>query len=141
MAHEPLTPDLPALRPELVVRSLGEHGPYIVKDPRGGAYYQLGEEEHFLLTQFDGTRSAEAIGEAFAECFGESLSRAELDEFVEMAQSRGFLQDQLDGPSQSGTPNGNSATPLRIVAPPRRRQSIFYWRKSFCDPDGLFTSL
>jgi len=141
MVPEPLTPALPALRPELVVRSLGAHGPYIVKDPRGGDYYQLGEEEHFLLTQFDGTRSAEAIGEAFAACFGESLSRPELDEFVEMAQTRGFLQDQPDGPSRSGTPNGNSATPSRIVAPPRRRQSLFYWRKSFCYPDRLFTWL
>jgi RNA polymerase sigma factor (TIGR02999 family) len=64
---------LPCRRPELVVCPLGDRGPYVVKDPRGGAYYHLGEEEHFLLTQFDGRRDAEAIRAAFAERFGQPL--------------------------------------------------------------------
>jgi RNA polymerase sigma-70 factor (ECF subfamily) len=49
-----LAPPLLGRRPELVIRPLGEGGPYVVKDPRSGAYYHLGEEEHFLLTQLDG---------------------------------------------------------------------------------------
>jgi len=61
---------LPCRRPELVVRPLGEDGPYVVKEPRTGAYYHLGDEEHFLLTQLDGQRDAETIRAAFAERFG-----------------------------------------------------------------------
>jgi hypothetical protein len=61
-----LATPLPCRRPELVVRPLGEHGPYVVKDPHSGAYYHLGEEEHFLLTQLDGERDAETIHAAFA---------------------------------------------------------------------------
>jgi putative peptide zinc metalloprotease protein len=141
MTPEPFTPTIPALRPELVVRSMGAHGPYIVKDPAAGDFYQLGEEEHFLLTQLDGTRSAETIGGAFAERFGESLSQRELEEFVEMARIRGFLQDQLRGQDQSGTANGNSACLLQAPEPRRSRQSVLYWRKSLWDPDRLFTWL
>ena len=38
-----LAAPVPCRRPELVVRPLGDHGPYVVKDPRTGAYYQLGD--------------------------------------------------------------------------------------------------
>jgi hypothetical protein len=40
---------LPPRRPELVLSPLGESGRHVLKDPRSGAYFQLGEEEHFLL--------------------------------------------------------------------------------------------
>src|SRR5712692_3394083 len=88
---------LPCRRSELVIRPLGEQGPYVVKDPGTGAYYHLGEEEHFLLTQFDGQRDAAAIRAAFAELFGQPLSDEELHEFLEMAEARGFLQSSRQG--------------------------------------------
>ena len=55
---EPQASVLPARRPELVIRSLGKKGKYIMKDPRAGAYFQIGEQEFFLLNQLDGSRSA-----------------------------------------------------------------------------------
>src|SRR5262245_48688093 len=83
---------LPARWPELVIRPLGERGRYVVKDPRTGAFYTFGEHEHFLLTQFDGERDAEAICQAFEERFGEPLSERDLGGFVELARGQGLLQ-------------------------------------------------
>ena len=40
-----LATPLPCRRPELVVRPLGEHGPYVVKDPGTALTYHLGDEE------------------------------------------------------------------------------------------------
>jgi multidrug resistance efflux pump len=91
--HSTLTPALPARRSDLIIRALGETGRYVAKEPRSGAYYQLGQEEHFLLEQLDGRNNADAICARFAERFGQPLSAAELNEFVEMARGRGFLQD------------------------------------------------
>jgi multidrug efflux pump subunit AcrA (membrane-fusion protein) len=144
MSH--LAPLLPCRRPELVVCPLGEHGPYVVKDPRSGAYYHLGVEEHFLLTQLDGQRDAEAICTAFAERFGQPLSNEELQEFLDMARGRGFLQAEdvaaggppatLSAPGESPVATGpapGDAAPLGL--------RILHWRKSLFDPDHLFTWL
>src|SRR5262245_2579151 len=121
-----LAPPLPCRRPELVVRPLGDHGPYVVKDPRTGTYYHLGEEEHFLLMQLDGQRKAEAIRAAFAERFGQSLAGTELQEFLDMARVQGFLQtDPGDGlPPVAWQPQ----RPPPDAAPLGLR--ILYWRKS-----------
>ena len=83
---------LPARRPELVIRPLGDDGRYVVKDPRTGEFFQLGEAEHFLLTQLDGVQTADAVRAAYAERFGEPLSEDDLDEFVELARSQGFVE-------------------------------------------------
>jgi multidrug resistance efflux pump len=124
-----------------VIRPLGEDGPYVVKDPGSGAYYHLGDEEHFLLTQLDGQRDDEAIRAAFAARFGQVLTEAELAEFVQMARARGLLQgwkqqqEQEDRRAEKGSPG--EADPR--TAPYGLR--VLYWRKSFFDPDRLFSWL
>src|SRR3954447_5284203 len=89
-------PDLvtipPARRPELLLRPLGDQGQYVVKDPRTGAFYSLGEQEHFLLSRLDGTQAADAICTAFEARFGEPLSAEDLEEFLQLAYAKGFLQ-------------------------------------------------
>ena len=41
---------LPCRRPDLVVSSLGDDGPYVVKYPASGNYFHFGEQaEHFGL--------------------------------------------------------------------------------------------
>ncbi len=116
----PLTRPLPARRSELVLRSLGEGGTYVAKEPRSGAYYQLGAEEHFLLGQLDGTRSAEAIRAAFAERFGQPLSAEEMALFVEMARSRGFLEETSRPPApwETGEPTDSPSPDLRATLSP-----------------------
>src|SRR5262249_29575970 len=106
---------LPSRRPELLIRQLGDKGRYVVKEPRSGEFFHLGEAEHFLLMQFDGQRTVDEIGAAFAEQCGEPLSEDALDEFIELARSQGLLQP--------GSP---------------ARQSLLHWRKSLWDPDRFF---
>src|SRR5262245_39626010 len=123
---------LPCRRPDLVIRPLGDRGPYVVKDPRTGAYYQLGDEEYFLLTQLDGRRDAATVREAFAQRFGQPLADEELGDFLELVQGQGLL-----GADQPARPSGDPAAPP--AAPLGLR--LLYWRQSLFDPDRLFTWL
>src|SRR5262249_34081715 len=131
--HQPC----PERRAELGTRPLGEGGTYVVKDPRTGAYYHLGEQEHFLLMQCDGQRDAAAIRGAFADHFAEPLADEELQEFLDMARAQGFLQPAEGEEPPAGTPG--PARPERGAAPFGLR--LLYWRKSLFDPDRLFTWL
>src|SRR5262249_61148416 len=81
-------------RPDLLLSPLqnGKAGQYAVKDLRTGDSFTLGEQEYFLLARLDGEQTGAALCQAFEEWFGEPLSEAELQEFVELAQARGFLQ-------------------------------------------------
>src|SRR5262245_15809944 len=120
-----LAAPLPARRPDLLIRPLGDQGRYVVKDPRSGEFFHLGEAEQFLLTQLDGSRTAGAVCAAYAERFGEPLSEEDLAEFIELARSQGFLQAEED------------LSPVATGA----RQGILHWRKSLWDPDRFFTWL
>jgi hypothetical protein len=46
-----LATQLPGRRPDLIFSPAGEGGGYVIKDPRAGEYFTIGEQEHFLLTQ------------------------------------------------------------------------------------------
>jgi putative peptide zinc metalloprotease protein len=131
---------LPCRRAELVIRPLGDQGPYVVKDPHTGAYFHLGEEEHFLLTQLDGQQDTETICAAFALRFGQPLTGEDLQEFLEMAEARGLLLPASEGcepPGPADTPR--SPSPAPGAAPLGVR--LLYWRKSLFDPDRFFTWL
>src|SRR5438034_8745212 len=82
----------PARRPELLLRPLGDGGQYVVKDPRTGDFYMLGEHEYFLLARLDGKQPVDVIRAAFAERFGELLAEEDLREFLALAEAQGFLQ-------------------------------------------------
>jgi putative peptide zinc metalloprotease protein len=143
---------LPSRRPDLVVRPLGDHGQCVVKDPRSGAYFHLGAQEHFLLSQLDGQRNVDAVCGAFAERFGEPLSPQELREFLQLAHARGLLQSAA---TTSDSPRIEAPSPRPAAKPavPQaekpehptsfqpRRQNILAWRKSLFDPDRLFSRL
>jgi methyltransferase-like protein/SAM-dependent methyltransferase len=83
-----------ACRAELLLGPLktGQPGRYAVHDLRTGDRYALGDPEYFLLAQLDGARSAPDICRTFEERFGQSLSEEELNQFVELANTRGFLR-------------------------------------------------
>jgi len=153
--------ELPCRRPELVIAPAGETGRYVVKDPDARTYFQIGEEEHFLLTHLDGNQSAEAISAAFARRFGQTLAREELDEFLGAAQSQGFLQGEwindnsvaigssaAGNLSASAIPHRRSALLRPTPGPPARAgphraswQSVLSWRINLLDPDRLFNWL
>jgi putative peptide zinc metalloprotease protein len=129
----PLIP--PARRPDLLLRPLGEQGRYVVKDPRTGAYFTLGEQESFLLCQLDGVRDAGGICRAFQERFGEPLSADDLGQFVKLARSRGFLLP----PEETARPAQQAGADTLPAPAPKARQSLLSWRLSLFDPDRLFT--
>jgi hypothetical protein len=89
-----LVTPLPYRRPELISRPFGGKGSYLVRDRLQGESFQLGPEEHFLLARLDGTRTAADLCAAFAERFGAPLTPEELQEFLDLARERGFLQPE-----------------------------------------------
>jgi multidrug resistance efflux pump len=125
-----LATQLPVRSSELTIHPLGG-GRYVVKDPRTGEYFQLGAEEHFLLSQLDGEKDAASVREAFADLFGQSLTDEDLQEFIDSAREQGLLHsaETVAGSSRVSTPS------------PRSRQSLLSWRKNFFDPDRLFSWL
>jgi multidrug resistance efflux pump len=144
-----LATPLPCRRLELVIRPLGERGPYVVKEPGSGAYYHLGDEEHFLLTHLDGRQDAETLRTAFAERFGQPLTDDELQEFLEMARQRGLLHEdgQADketrrqGDRETRRPEDDLADAMSPGGRAPYDLRLLYWRKSFFDPDRFFTWL
>jgi hypothetical protein len=98
--HDLGTP-LPCRQPELVSRPLGQNGSYLVRDRKRGDSFRLGAEEYFLLAALDGTRAGADLREAFAERFGEPLTDEELQDFLNLAQARGFLQKQKPGDKET----------------------------------------
>jgi multidrug efflux pump subunit AcrA (membrane-fusion protein) len=129
MATDLATPA--SARPDLIIRPHEEQGAYVVKDPRSGAYYHLGEEEHFLLTQLDGGRDFAAVAAAFAGRFGQPLPAEDFDEFLALARKQGLLV-----PEGALLPAPVDARP---AAPPRTRGNFLFWRVRVVDPDRLFT--
>src|SRR3954469_16273845 len=82
----------PRRRSDLLVRPLGDGGESVVKDQRSGEYFNLGAQESFLLERLDGEQTAQAICKLFEQKFHQPLSEADLQEFLELARSLGFLQ-------------------------------------------------
>jgi hypothetical protein len=111
---------LPSRRLKLLIRRLGDKGRYVVKDPRSGEFFHLGEAEHFLLMQFDSQRTLDEIRADCAEQFGESLSEDYLGEFIELARGQGLLQPASGVASETGE--------LQTLSPPGSlaRQSLLH---------------
>lgn len=136
---------LPVRRDDLVVRPVAGNQ-YVVKDPETDAYFQIGEQEWFLLSQLDATASYTSLINAFQTKFGEVLSSDELDEFIEMVSKRHLLKDKSGSRPRPRTktyvdsedanwndvPSGNGK---------KTGQSILYWRYNLFDPDRLFNQV
>jgi hypothetical protein len=48
-------------------------GTYVVKDPACRDYFEIGEQEHLLLTELDGQKDGEAVCAAFEARFAAVL--------------------------------------------------------------------
>src|SRR5262245_1930560 len=102
--------DLPVRRTDLVIRPLGENGRYVVKDPGTGSYFQIGEQEHFLLLLLDGQHGADAVCRQFEAQFAEPLSTEDLDGFVVLARKRRLVREA----SESSDPGTRQSSEDRI---------------------------
>jgi putative peptide zinc metalloprotease protein len=127
----------PPRRADLLIRALGDDGQHVVKDLRAGAYFNLPAQEAFLLQQLDGQQSDAAICAAFGRRFGQALTPAELDQFIELARFQGLLDT-------SGTADSKAAVISAVSRPSSLTnfaRNILYWRVSFFDPNRLFNWL
>ena len=135
-------PELPRIRPDLVIRCTGE-GEYVVKCPADGSYFRMGEVEHFLLTQLDGQKSARSVRDAYKERFRERLGSSDLNEFLDAIKPLGLLelseseQKLLRSMSSSnGTDDDEDSETGK-----RGRGSILFFRRNIFDPDRLLNAL
>jgi multidrug resistance efflux pump len=119
----------------------------VVKHRATGQFFQVGETEHFLLSQLDGQTSSGAICTRFEQQFGQPLSAEELEEFVAMATEQGLVGFAKRPPPKANTVLAETASESAVsysqseTRNPKSRQSVLYWRKSLFDPDRLFTRL
>ena len=130
----------PALRGKLPAAHMGVLGGPVVfigKDPRTGQYFQLQEQEYFLLLLLDPGQTTGAIRTAFEERFGEPLGEEDLDDFLKLLAEQGLLVAASERPEPAGGAEPRTSDP----ASPLHRQSILHWRQNFFDPDRLFTWL
>jgi multidrug efflux pump subunit AcrA (membrane-fusion protein) len=141
---------LPRRRADLLVRPVDDRGQAVVKNATTGEYFELGEEETFLLDGLDGRRNAESLRLAFQGRFGSPLSQEDLEAFLSLASANGFLSPICPGADAiaSGCSAARSGTELTAARPDstearkeRSRQSILYWRRAIFDPDRLLAWL
>src|SRR5829696_1171817 len=83
----PLRLGLPVRRAELIIVPHSAAGETVIKDPISGAYYHLGPEESLLLRALNGRNTAAKICRGFEKQFGQPLTREDLDDFIELADS------------------------------------------------------
>jgi multidrug resistance efflux pump len=128
----------------LIIAPHSAAGEYVIKDPATSAYYHLGPEESLLLRALDGRQNFESIARRFEQTFGQALTRQDLDDFIELANSMNLLaRDPLiermaDGGAAASTAPVGFATPRAAPAAGKTDQSILFWRIRLFDPDRLF---
>jgi multidrug efflux pump subunit AcrA (membrane-fusion protein) len=140
---------LPLRRPDLVIRPIGSAGRHVVKLPTTGEFFEIGEQEHFLLIRLDGRTDRATLVREFAAHFGQPLAGEDVDDFVGLAQQQGLLDPAEGRPEPLGDAVHDASHPLQGADAPRlperlrppKRQSVLYWRKDIYDPDRLCTWL
>jgi multidrug efflux pump subunit AcrA (membrane-fusion protein) len=131
-----------ALCPDLIIKE-GAGGQWVIKDPARGAYFSIGEEEHFLLDQISRSQSHSQIAQDFMTQFGEELDPADFEQFLQTAREQGLLAAEAEpGPpptlSIPPPPDTRRQAPRRSA---RNFRSLLYWRKSLFDPDSFLERL
>ena len=120
---------LPQLRSDVTLRQLGEDE-FVAKSGSRRAYYQLGAEEYFLLSQLATPTNVRSLRKAFQERFGERLSRSDLAEFLDLIGSCGLVKSGnavADDPSASDFYDDDEDEETQPTTG-RKRQSLLYYR-------------
>ncbi|MFF2850668.1 peptidase M50 [Streptomyces sp. NPDC058001] len=84
----------PALRPDILLSPPLLRGPgtvHLLKDPAGGAAFEVGAKEYFLISRLDGDRSLGEIGTEYADTFGKRLADAHWHRLLGLLGTRHLL--------------------------------------------------
>src|SRR2546425_2547137 len=97
---------------------------FVVKDPATGRFFRFGPTEHFLVQQFDGATSFDAVQSRFEEKYGTPLPRENVGEFVDTLRRLGLLETERSegsgGPQRRRWFRGNPLfLRLKAFAPDR----------------------
>ncbi|MFE4175821.1 peptidase M50 [Streptomyces sp. NPDC056909] len=96
----------PALRPDVLLSPALLHGPatvHLIKDPEGGAAFEVGVKEYFLISRLDGVRSLGEIGEEYADAFGKRLAEPHWKRLLGLLGTRGLLAGAPARPAPATT--------------------------------------
>jgi multidrug resistance efflux pump len=134
------SPSKTVLAADLIIKQ-GADNHWVIKDPSRGAYFSVGDHEHFLLDQLSRGHSDSRIATEFRSQFGEELDRTDFEQFLETVRQQGLLsEDAAPGPS---TPASLPPSPDTHRLASRRGafnfRSLLCWRKSLFDPDFLLS--
>jgi putative peptide zinc metalloprotease protein len=146
-AHAVSHQALPRRRDDLIIKPVAGNQ-VVIKDPVTDAYFQLGEEEWFLLSQLNSDATSATVLDAFQRKFNDELTPEDLDEFLEIASKRHLLKDKSGNQSaekryvDSEDLGWNEPDrPAALASGKKPRQSILFWRRNLFDPDRLFNRM
>ena len=123
----------PKFRSDLTIshQQVGGAPRYVVKDPRSGKFFRLGELEQFIAEQLDGETPLDAVRQQTEARFEGTLPPEALAAFITKLQKSGLLEAQgapADAPTKPGRPG-------------RWLGSLLYIRIPLFDPNRLFDRL
>jgi multidrug efflux pump subunit AcrA (membrane-fusion protein) len=136
------SPSKSVLTADLIIKQ-GADGHWVIKDPARGAYFSVGEEEHFLFDQLSRGHSKSQITAEFKSQFGEELDPGDFEQFVETARQQGLLAAEAEPRPSCPLPMSPPSDRERL-APGRKTisfRSLLHYRKSLFDPDSLLLRL
>lgn len=154
----PPSPRLPRVRDDLTIQAISPTE-YVVKRRESREYFSVGPQEACLLELLQGKNSFVEIQKAYAERFSESLSEADLDEFLQAIQPMGLLKSSSrsrSGSKEIRSESGSRIASQAMTAPslpgesvvvrakkrsPLNGQSALFFRIPMCDPDAFLGRL
>jgi putative peptide zinc metalloprotease protein len=127
---EPRT--LPLIRPDLTVQKLSDQE-FVVKLRALRQYFRVGPEEAFLIEELKKPHTRSSLIHAFRNQIGQDLSRADVEDFVELAKARKLLI----GTDDTDSPKATSDEEEDILA--SNKQSLLFYRIPLFNPDAAFS--
>ena len=130
-----------SMREDLVVvpMQFGGRKYWSIKDPLADRYFQLREEEYFVLQQLDGNASTATIQARFEQEFAlRRISESQLHRFVGMLHRQGLLVAKLMGQAQQLLARRNR---MRRMQKLQLMTSVLAIRFRGIDPQRLLTWL
>ena len=135
---------LPKLSDDLTLQQLSDTE-FVVKNRETRKFFSVGQVEYFLLGYLDGESTRSQLREGYARELGEPLDNADIDEFLELVKSQGFLADQ---PSSCSLSKQGSAESAAVASHPvakklwkglkrLRSQNLLFVRVPLFDPDKV----
>lgn len=133
---------MPALADGVVVRRVDDEGRHVVKNKQKNSFLRLGEEEAFLLAQFDSRKTYGDAIDAFHARYSETISVDDVSGFVGLIRKEKLLESEstTSAAAQSPEPRGLKGVLNRCVAAAKKQSPVFF-RVSLFDPNATLNWL